>query len=209
MVDVLRKHVAPAYRILVSAKAFLNTTIADGVFYFTASQIELMRNLVDYANRRTTFVSDYYIGYYLSPDDTDWDLIQAIVADLENTLMGNPNTLWGYLDRLADSKTQVKSGDGDHNMTFDTCPEGEVWIVNAVCGHNGTTACQIEFTMLNPSYFFPVHIFESSGIDEYSIKSSLSHIMKEGDYLRVTFRSCIDGDSLSGKITGYKMSVPE
>ncbi|GAH01275.1 unnamed protein product, partial [marine sediment metagenome] len=129
MVDATRKHIAPQHRVLVDAKAFLNTEINAGVLYFTPGQIELMRNLMQYANRRTTWASDYYIGYYLSPTDEDWNLIQQEVADLEETLMGNNNTLWGYSDQYYDVLQDLSMPAGVEDMYGSVVPEGEVWEV--------------------------------------------------------------------------------
>lgn len=137
----MRKHVAPQHRVLVDAKAFLNTTIAAGVLYFTPGQIELMRNLMQYANRRSTWVSDYYVGYYLSPDDTDWDLIQERVADLEETLMGNNNVIWGYTDRLADYKTEGSMPAGNSDILGTVVPEGEVWEVTGMSFETVSATC--------------------------------------------------------------------
>ncbi|GAG80732.1 unnamed protein product, partial [marine sediment metagenome] len=138
MVDVLRKHVAPQYRVLVDAKAFLNTQINAAVLYFTPGQIELMRNMMQYANRRTTWVSDYYIGYYLSPDDTDWNLIQAEVADLEDTLMGNNNVLFGYNDRIVEDLGGTKSGAGQYAASSTAVPAGYVHRIEAIFIRNNT-----------------------------------------------------------------------
>ncbi|GAH00705.1 unnamed protein product, partial [marine sediment metagenome] len=51
-------------------------------------QLELLRNLTQYLHRRSSFADEYHTDYYLCADNDDWDVIEAIVADLEETLMG-------------------------------------------------------------------------------------------------------------------------
>ena len=124
-----RRKAYPTTRILIESSRILTPTFDDGVFFVTGAQVEIMRNLLGYARREETYVKTYGPGYYLVPDADDFDDIQAIVADLEETLMGNPNTLWGYKARYAEEKI-------DEDATFFTyqdttpVPEGELWAVS-------------------------------------------------------------------------------
>lgn len=95
MSEALRRHKYAFGRILIPAGRILSTEFSEAYVYLTGPHVELLRNLLDYANRQSTFVDAYYDGYYLSPDDTDWDSILAIVAELELMLMG---TVIGYYD---------------------------------------------------------------------------------------------------------------
>lgn len=87
MPDVLKRHKYAVNRILIPAARILSPEFNAAYLYFTGSHIELMRNLLDYANRETTFVDEYHEGYYYSPNDSDWDSLRAIVAELEEILM--------------------------------------------------------------------------------------------------------------------------
>lgn len=209
MVDVLRKHVAPQYRVLVDAKAFLNTTISGAVLYFTPGQIELMRNLMQYANRRTTFVSDYYIGYYLSPDDTDWDLIQQQVADMEYKLMGNNNILWGYEDTLRIKELEDDAAAGTVVLETDAVPEGKLWVVNLVRGWNATSQSSSTNVVVRSSGVnYPMDNLTTppSGV-EVEFTGRLP--MKEGDTVRFTSWGTTLHDDLYLVVLGSVMDLPD
>lgn len=208
MVDILRKRVAPQHRVLIDGKAFLNTTINDAVLYFTPGQIELMRNLMQYANRRSTWVSDYYVGYYLMPTDEDWNLIQQEVADLEETLMGNNNVIFGYNDRVTEDLGGTKSGDGQYAKLSTAVPEGYVHQIQAITIRNNTMARG------------GTGIWIYDGSDYYSVAYELSpslsvplvalgpFTLKEGDRVNVRMGSCLDGDNIEAGLWGYAMEVP-
>ena len=207
MVDVLRKHVAPAHRILVDAKAFLNTEFDDAVLFFTGGQIELMRNLVDYANRRTTFVSDYYIGYYLSPTDADWNLIQASVADLEGTLMGNPNTIWGYHDTYLEEIVEPDMPAGNSNIDGATVPEGEVWRITGYSAQIISATCTGWWLVVDSSpddCIVDAMYGPATGI---VYPEKLDVVLKEGDHLYGRFYTMTLNDDAYLYLWGYKMKV--
>lgn len=208
MVDVTRKHVAPAYRILVDAKAFLNTTINDAVLFFTASEIELMRNLVDYANRRSTFVSDYYMGYYLSPDDTDWNLIQSRVADLEEKLMGNNNVLWGYTDRYMEAIEEPDMPAGESDILGTVVPEGEVWEVTGMSARvlSGVSNRIRVGMMSGTAEVYAGETLSPNYAEIYVYHMDL--ILKEGDRLFWRFYQMLLNDNADCWAWGSKMEVP-
>ena len=87
MSDPLRRHKYAVSRILIPAARILSPEFNAAYVFLTGSHVEILRNLLDYATRETTFVDEYHDGYYLSPDATDWDSLSAIVADLEELLM--------------------------------------------------------------------------------------------------------------------------
>ena len=75
-------------RVLISTERVLDPEFPDALLCITGAQIEMLRNLTQYLHRRSTFAQSETDVGYLSPDVDDWDTIQAIVADLEETLMG-------------------------------------------------------------------------------------------------------------------------
>ncbi len=110
MPDVLKRHRYALDRILIPAARILSPEFNAAYLFFTGSQIEIMRNLVDYANRSSTFVDEYHEGYYYEVDNGDWDSIQEIVADLERMLM---TIVLGYYDAyvcVRDKKTVSTEG---------------------------------------------------------------------------------------------------
>ena len=75
-------------RVLVDVDRVLSPQFGDSLLCITGAQLEMLRNLTQYLHRRSTFVAEYEAGTYLTAEQEDWDAIQAIVADLEDTLMG-------------------------------------------------------------------------------------------------------------------------
>jgi len=75
-------------RVLIDTARVLNPQYADSLLCITGPQLEMLRNLTQYLHRRSTFVSAYDTEGYLAPTNEEWDDIQDIVAELEETLMG-------------------------------------------------------------------------------------------------------------------------
>jgi len=60
----------------------------------------MLRNVTQYLRRRSTFAEAETETGYLSPDTEDWDTILAIVADLEEKLMGCEELMQVFTDML-------------------------------------------------------------------------------------------------------------
>lgn len=208
MIDVLRKHVAPQSRVLVDAKAFLNPQFADAVLFLTGGHIELLRNLVQYANRRSTWVSDYYIGYYLSPDDTDWNLIQERVAELEYKLMGSNNVIWGYADRYGEAKEELSMPAGNSDLLGLEVPEGEVWEITGM----SIVAVSATINELRVGYFADTERINVNGVLAPSTNVfypfGMDLILKEGDSVFWRFYNMTLNDDVYCYAWGSKMEIP-
>jgi hypothetical protein len=74
-------------RVMVWTDDILDSGFDDCLVCLTGGQLNLVRNLLQYAHRRSTFVSEYSDLYYLAPTNDEWDAIQAAVAQLEGNLM--------------------------------------------------------------------------------------------------------------------------
>jgi len=74
-------------RVLIPVDEVLESEFGDCLVCLTGGQLNLVRNLLLYAERRSTFVSEYHEGYYLAPTTEEWDALQEVVADLEGNLM--------------------------------------------------------------------------------------------------------------------------
>jgi len=61
----------------------------------------MLRNLTQYLKRRSTFADNYQKDYYYAPTEAEWDDISAIVAELEETLMGCEELMQTFADMLA------------------------------------------------------------------------------------------------------------
>lgn len=208
MVDVTRKCVAPQYRVLVQAKAFMDPDLRDAVVFLTGGQLELLRNLMQYANRRTTFVSDYYIGYYLSPDDYNWNFIQQRVADLEEKLMGNNNVIWGYTDRYYENIADESMPAGIQDKLGAVVPEGEVWEVTGMSViHSSTSITRIRVGSYNGANYINVgEKLAPAASTVYPFMMDL--ILKEGDRLFWRFYDLTLNDDVYCTAWGSKMEVP-
>lgn len=75
-------------RVLIETERVLDPQFRSTLLTLTGAQIELLRNVVAYLNQSSTFVTEYFDTYYLTPTASEWDKLAAIVADLEETLMG-------------------------------------------------------------------------------------------------------------------------
>lgn len=75
-------------RVLIDVADLESPPFDGGLLCVTGAQLLLLRNLCEYLHRPTTFVSEYVATGYYVPTKEEWDTIQAIVAELENELMG-------------------------------------------------------------------------------------------------------------------------
>jgi len=74
-------------RVLIPVDECLESEFGDCLVCLTGGQLNLVRNLLLYAERRSTFVSEYHEGYYLAPTTEEWDALLQMTADLEGNLM--------------------------------------------------------------------------------------------------------------------------
>lgn len=91
-------------RVLIDVGRVLDPQSGDSMLCITGAQLEMLRNLTQYLHRRTTYVAEYHDGYYLCADNEDFDAIEAIVAELEETLMGCEE-ITASLDSIASQLT--------------------------------------------------------------------------------------------------------
>lgn len=75
-------------RVLIDVDRILDPQSGDSLLCITGAQLEMLRNLTQYLHRRSTYVKEYHDDYYYCADNDDFDTIEAIVAELEETLMG-------------------------------------------------------------------------------------------------------------------------
>lgn len=88
MSEVWRRKPYYDKRVLIETGRVLSPQFDDSLLCITGAQLEMLRNLTQYLKRRSTFASAYHVSYYDAPTENEWDQLQAIVADLEHTLMG-------------------------------------------------------------------------------------------------------------------------
>ena len=100
MSEAWRKKTFYKTRVLISTERVLDPQFDDGLICLTGAELEMLRNLTQYLRRRSTFAEDETASGYLSPSTEDWDSIQAIVADLEEKLMGCEELMAIFTDML-------------------------------------------------------------------------------------------------------------
>jgi len=101
MANEWRKKTYYKNRVLISTERVLDPQFADGLICLTGADLEMLRNLTQYLHRRSTFAEDKTAVGYLSPSTEDWDSIQAIVANLEEKLMGCEELMAIFEEMLA------------------------------------------------------------------------------------------------------------
>lgn len=148
MFDIVRRRSYNTLRVLIESSRILNPQLDDSLICLSGAEIELLRNLTQYLHRQDSFVATYNAGYYLTPDQEAWDDLQAIVADLEEKLMGCTEIealLEAIEARLTPTvTTQSLQGDaggtGSDWLTFTAPPEGIVRTVHTIVAFNSQRA---------------------------------------------------------------------
>lgn len=194
-------------RVLLETARVLDPQFSDGVLYITGAQLEMLRSLCQYLRRPGTFVTEYSEGFYLTPTTEEWDDLQAIVADLEETLMGNPNTLWGYVDRWVEQVSEQEATAGTNILSFAEVPEGYVYTLDLLGAVDVNTAVSIVFQVTDGVVgcdFVPsTPMAPGAWLWQFPIVLSL----KAGDVVKVIFYGCTLGDDLYARLWGTMMSV--
>jgi len=193
---------------MIESARILSPQFNDAVLYFTGAQVELLRNVAGYLRRLETYTAEYHLGYYLTPTAEDYDQLLAIVANLEEKLMGNPNTIWGYAERVEKLFSATKSGDGTHERWSDTVPEGEVWKLE-LCTLGNTTGARgrITLNLLSASGTIILDSVADPGTDAVVWVGSLT--MQADELLHVKQEACLNGDVLIGGMVAYVMHLSE
>jgi hypothetical protein len=195
-------------RVLIDAARILDSPFFDAVLLVSGAQLELLRNMTQYLNERTTFVDTYHTNYYQLPNDGDWDEIRAIVADLELRLMGDMNTIFAYHDVYQEYGYDLDTDAAIEVLTFDTVPVGEVWVITQWSARDEYT--QNTNTNLLIRTPFDINIAATAqpvGINRV-VGTSVKAVLRATQYAQIEFEGCENNDVLWGYVSGYKMKVP-
>ena len=195
-------------RVLIEAQRILNPQFDDAVVFLSGAQIELLRNVTQYLNRQSAYVAEYNPGYYLTPTVEDFDSILEIVADMEETLMGNPNTIWGYSDVYERIHNLASSPAGEANMWGDVVPEGEVWrILQAALETDSVSCTKVRVRAVIDNTQHVVQEVKSPTLNDLH-SLAIDVVLKDGDRLYFTWSGMTLGDSAQAYYSGYRMVVP-
>lgn len=196
------------HRVLIDSARILDPQFDDAVIYVTGAQLEMLRNMTQYLIRLSTYVSDYQPGYYLSPTIEDYDTIVAIVADLEETLMGNPNTIWGYKDRFVDQQFEWGTDPTPTDCVMDPVPAGYVYVVEHwTIQHLGGAPLGV-ILYIDEGGGAPV-LYTAPALPSAEIVYQLAHLtLKEGDSLIFRVHGLAGDKTCSMFVWGHMMAVP-
>jgi hypothetical protein len=172
----------------------------------TDAELDIIRNVLEYAHRRETFVTTYYPTYYEIPDATDWDEIQRIVAELEYKLMAVPNLI-GYTTYYRENKNASTTGIGDYTMDTQAVPDGVVRILENATVRNLQNAVLVEAGI----YYGTQHriILRDPIPSVTTVMQTLKWpiLLRAGEVYRVIFKDCGSGDNVRGYFFGYDSSI--
>lgn len=195
-------------RVLIETERILDPQFADALVFLSGAQIEMLRNITQYLNRRDTYASERFLGYYLAPTIADYDEILEIVADLEESLMGNPNTIWGYKERWSEKKTGTSTGEASTGINCDAVPEGYVYVLEYWdIEQKGDTAHALSLRVFGgdaqPTLFYAAS--QPSGQAEFQ---PCHIILSEGDLIQLRAYGLEDTKTCIMQLRGYMMAVP-
>jgi len=209
MGDIDRRRCYQYNHILIDSDRILVPQFSDAVVLLSGAQLEMLRNVSGYLNRRETYVKETELGYYMMPTTEDFDIILGIVADLEETLMGNPNVIWGYKDVFEDNASEIDVDPGYNTLEHTAVPAGYVYHLEAITVINSAhtspnVRCYIR--RADVSYYF--HVFQTV-VATVPQSHAPWLTLKEGDEVWVQFAGCVQDDNIYSTIVGYTMKVPE
>lgn len=196
-------------RVMIETQRVLDSQFDDAVLCITGGQLELLRNLMMYLRRESTFVSEYHASDYFTPTVGEWDNLLAVVANLEEKLMGNENVIWGYSDPVAQEVKELSASVGSDTLSSAPVPSGEVWVVQAIAAFDvDTDLSSIKIQVFSGGV--PVHLYYADP-GEANIPAVWSGevVLPHNGYIYVTFLGTVEGDDIYLRYLGYKMKVPE
>lgn len=209
MSEIEQAHGYAYNRVLIESERILDPPFSDAVVFLSGAQIEMLRNVTQYLNRQETYVTEYNPGYYNAPSDDDFDDILEIVADLEETLMGNQNTIWGYAERWAETTTTVDAGENPTEVSPDPVPAGYVYVVEMWSAyHNSASTRLVVMTVGQGAENHLVYTTPALASAEWVIQRERL-TLKEGDTLTWSVYGLEIGKLCSIRVWGYMMKVPE
>jgi len=196
-------------RVLIDVKRILTPQFAGITIRIDGAQVELLRNIVSYLHQERTFVSEYHGTYYLTASDADFDDLSAIVADLEEKLMGNKNTIFGVSIRLHEFLDATKSGDGQFNVASTVVPAGEIHVVESASLSNYTRDAGI--SSITVSSAAGAHVIKgATTMTRYiPLLNDESIVLWAGDYIRFIVNTCLDNDDMRCGLWGYIMEIQD
>ena len=195
--------------VLIEASRILDTQFNAQGIWLSGAQVELLRNVMMPLNNPRTFVDEYHDGYYLTATDNDWDAIRAIVADLERKLMGNDNTIFAYHDRYFEKWENTDHDPGIQLLETMPVSAGYVHVIQHISVMQLVTASSYQAVEAwTDTDGLVLALWETvvAGMPHFT---PLNLVLKEDDYIRVTFGNTAEDEGIEISIWGYQMKVPD
>lgn len=194
-------------RILIEASRILDSPFADSLVCLSGAEQELLRNLTMYLHRRASFVDTYYDGYYSMPDDEDWDDVSAIVASLEEKLMGCG--CLGLPEDASEYKSTTTATTSAVFLEFVAVPEGYVRYVDACWFTNSSQAQEeVQLQLYQAGSYRPCASWDDPAIDHPEGKFERLTLF-EGHRLRFRFTGHPIGAVLRAICVAHDCTLPE
>lgn len=195
-------------RVLIETARILSPQFDPAVIYLTGAQVEMLRNTTHYLRNLNTYVTVYHPGYYLVATDEEFDSILAIVADLEETLMGNNNTIWGYVDRWQDAITGTSTGEASTAAETPPVPEGYVYVLEHYTLNQWDTTTRHVTLRVTGGTGSPV-LFDAPALPtNQDIYEPANITLKEGDTVKLVVYALADTKLCHLTVRGHMMEVP-
>ena len=196
-------------RVLITAARILDPQFGAQSITLDGAQVELLRNVVEYLWRDTTFVDRYETGYYIKAAAEDFDAISAIVADLEGKLANNDNTIFGYNDRLLGRFDDTTDGADPFYVGAGQVPAGEVWEVEQFTLYqNEGSPVSVHLSVHYSAQQYPA-LGELTVPNGTWYGGALNLLLAEGEELKAAFHAMSASKAARLVVIGYKMKVPE
>lgn len=193
--------------VLIDSARVLSSTFPTIGVALTGNELEILRNILNYATRRRTFVGVYHDNYYLVADDDDWLEIEETVANLEEKLMGNENTIFGYNNRLFTREDHTMLADVDWVQNHDAVPEGEVWIVTGISFFSSKTDGSVTPLAAMPTVSSAVGETVTYLANVWNVASPLYHVLKEDDHISMSWKNLVNTQRIISNVTGFVMLI--
>lgn len=223
MFDIVRRRKYVERRVLIDSARILDSPFDDSLICLSGAELELLRNVCLYLRRQDTFVASYFAQHYLTPDSTDWDALQAVVAGLEEKLMGCAE-LEALITAIAASTaainttvprsgvyaygTAVATGPEPKPVSGMDAPADKLTTVTYAVAYNTTHATTtIRFELWDLTSWRYIKIFSDVPVNT-PVCLDTAFSMKAGYKLRAMFIGQENGDNLHHWATGYITTVP-
>jgi len=143
------------------------------------------------------------------PDDTDWNEILEIVADLEDKLSNKDNTMWGYNAAWSEDLAALLGVAGTATKTTVNVPAGEVHVIEAISWQNQTGARGVMLFRVMGTAGDASLVREATPARYDPVVWAGRLTMHEGEHIEVKQNDCLQNDAHVGAARGYIMLVPE